>query len=88
MFIYLKIRKMACIPNEEIYTVAEFKTLKKAMLTGTKEVQYADKRVVYRSMNEISDLIRIMQDAIWGHCPEFNSGFGQRRYAVSSKGIC
>ena len=79
---------MECVPDESIYTIAEFNAVKKASLTGTKEVQYADKRVVYRSINEVADMLRIMQDAIWGHCAQTNSGLGRRTIAVSSKGIC
>lgn len=77
---------MDCIPDESLYTVEEFKTLKKAMLSGTREVQYADKRVVYRSMAEIGEILRAMQDAIWGHC--YQSPLGRRITVTSSKGIC
>lgn len=78
---------MDCIPDESIYTVEEFNATKKAMLSGTREVQYADKRVVYRSMAEIGEILRAMQDAIWGHCGQ-GSILGRKIYVTSSKGIC
>lgn len=78
---------MECIPNETIYTVEEYNAAYKAYLTGVKEVQYADKRVVYRNLGELTDIIKIMYNAIWGHCIQ-TGGFGRRRIAVSSKGIC
>lgn len=79
-----------CIPNEDIYTVAEFNALKKEILTGNagvREIQFADKRTVFRSMTENEKLLTIMADAIWGHCDQYQNGKG-RRYAVTSKGIC
>lgn len=79
---------MDCIPDESIYTVEEFKAAKKAMLSGTREVQYADKRVVYRNMTEIGDILRAMQEAIWGHCDQYKSALGRKIYVTSSKGIC
>lgn len=80
-----------CIPDESIYTVEEFNTLKKQILTeaaGIREIQHADKRTVYRSMTENQQLLATMADAIWGHCPNYQNGPGRRRYVISSKGIC
>lgn len=76
-----------CIPDETIYTVAEFNALKKEILTaeaGVREIQFADKRTVFRSMTENRDLINIMAEAIWGHCQNYR----RRTVMVTSKGIC
>lgn len=81
-----------CIPDESVYTVAEFNLLKKDILTGdqagVREIQHADKRTVYRSMTENRELLNIMADAIWGHCDNYQQGRGRRTYAVTSKGLC
>lgn len=77
---------MECVPNESIYTVEEYNANYKAYLGGIKEVQYADKRVVYRSTGELVAVLQLMYNAIWGHCAP--NGIGRRRIAVSSKGIC
>ena len=81
-----------CIPDESVYTVAEFNQLKKEMLTGdnvgVREIQHADKRTVFRSATEIQNLLAIMAEAIWGHCENYQNGAGRRRYVISSKGIC
>lgn len=83
---------LPCIPDESIYTVEDFKTLYKEILTGAtpgvREIQFADKRTVFRSMTEMRDLLNMMQEAIWGHCANYQSGIGRRTIAVSSKGIC
>lgn len=77
-----------CIPDETVYTVVEFNALKKLILTGVndagvREIQFADKRTVFRSMAENRELINIMAEAIWGHCNNY-----RRTYAVTSKGLC
>lgn len=79
---------MACIPDESIFTVAEFKAAKRAMLDGTREVQYADKRVVKYSVSDLGAILRNMQEAIWGHCDQYQSSLGRKIYVTSSKGIC
>lgn len=77
-----------CIPDESVYTVAEFNALKKEMLTGNyagvREIQFSDKRTVFRSATELRDLINVMADAIWGHCNQYR----RRSIAVTSKGLC
>ncbi len=77
-----------CIPDETVYTVAEFNALKKEMLTGdyagVREIQFSDKRTVFRSATELRDLINIMAEAIWGHCANYR----RRSNVVSSKGLC
>ena len=76
-----------CIPDETIYTVIEFNQLKKDILTaeaGIREIQFADKRTVFRSMAENRELINIMAEAIWGHCQNYR----RRSVIVTSKGLC
>lgn len=77
---------MACVPDESIFTVEEYKASYKSYIGGIKEVQYADKRVVYRSIDELARALQLMYNAIWGHCQP--NGIGTRRIAVSSKGLC
>ena len=78
---------MACVPDETVYTVADYNKYKLDMLSGVKEVQYADKRIVNYSAADKFILLRMMQQAIWGHCPEF-SALGRKITVTSSKGIC
>jgi len=77
-----------CIPDESVFTVQDLKDHKKLITSRVKEIQYADKRVVYRNMQELLDTIKIMEEAIYGHCAQYNNSLGRRRYAVTSKGIC
>lgn len=78
---------MDCIPDETVWTVEEYNQFKRDMLTGVKEVQYADKRVVNHGVTDKLSLLRLIQASIYGHCPGFGP-LGRRITVTSSKGIC
>lgn len=63
-----------------IYTLLEYQTLAAAIATGTKEVTYGDKKVVYRDLNDMIRILAIMKAQLF---PNYNSG---RKYASFSKG--
>jgi len=79
---------MACIPDESVFTLAEYKAALKAMVMGgdVREIQYGDKRTVFKGITDIKEVLLIMENALYGHCPEYRGG--SRRYASTSKGIC
>lgn len=48
-----------------MFTQADVDTLKAAIATGALEVQYADhRRVTYRSLREMREILRMMQDEV------------------------
>lgn len=74
---------MSC---DVVYTVAMLAELKKAYASGAKTVEYNDKKVEYRTLEEMAALIRELEDKLCG--PQAN---GSRRffkvYATHSKGL-
>lgn len=46
------------------YTMAHYNALKEALATGAKSVYYGDKRVDYRTISEMKELLRNMEDEL------------------------
>ena len=69
---------MACTT----YTLAQYTALNEAISLGATKVQYGDKIVEYRSMDEMLRLQILMRNCLF---PEQNPNNG-RRYASFSKG--
>lgn len=75
---------MSCTPS---YTAANLAALEAAYASGTKEVQYDDKKVVYRTAEEMERILAAMRRALCttnveGFTPRFGKIFGK-----SSKGL-
>lgn len=66
-----------------IYTLSQYTTLSEAIATGTTKVQYGDKTVEYRSLDEMLRILQIMKNQLF---PEQNKNNG-RKYASFSKGL-
>ncbi len=62
------------------YTQTQIDALKAAIATGAREVWYGDKRVAYRSLDEMKQTLSIMENEVNGQKPS------RRRYFVFSKG--
>ena len=69
---------MACTQ----YTLLQYQTLSDAIVSGALEVQYGDKTVKYRSLNEMIRIQLMMKNCLF---PEQNTNNG-RKYARFSKG--
>ncbi|MFO0387571.1 MAG: phage head-tail joining protein [Flavobacteriales bacterium] len=63
------------------YTIDQVNTLEAAIAQGVLIVEYADKKIEYRSLDEMLRTLSIMKDALG-----LNKNSG-RRYAVHSKGF-
>ena len=61
------------------YTPAMLATLEKAIATGTRSVYYGDKRVDYRSLDEMSRVRNIMLKALGMAAPLVNRRYGEFR---------
>lgn len=48
----------------EVYTTQQLETLTAAIAQGVLQVEYGDKKVTYRSLNEMLRLKKIMQDSL------------------------
>ncbi|MCO5238857.1 MAG: hypothetical protein M9904_02270 [Chitinophagaceae bacterium] len=64
------------------FTNDQLVALEAAIAQGALVVEYADKRVEYRSLNEMLKIRDLMREAL---CPDV--GNGNRRFAVFSKGF-
>lgn len=65
------------------FTQADIDELKKAIKTGALEVQYTDRRVKYRSLDEMMRLLRTMED----EAGVSNPGKPSAGYPTFSKGF-
>lgn len=65
------------------YTQLQYDTLQAAIAQGALKVEYGDKKVEYRSLKDMLELLNIMGNDL-GLVPA-RSG---RRYATFSKGLC
>lgn len=74
-----------CVPNEETWTVAELKALKRASVRSIKEITYDGKKTVFNSVDEMLTLIALMERDIY---PCAVKQRGTRVYAQTSKGLC
>jgi hypothetical protein len=68
------------------FTTAQYLTLKAAIATGTKSVQYSDKQVTYRSLEEMLELLRLMETEL-GIGANSTTGQGRRRVGSFTKGL-
>lgn len=64
------------------FTSDQLIALESAIAQGALVVEYADKRVEYRSLNEMLKIRDLMREAL---SPDV--GTGNRRFAVFSKGL-
>lgn len=69
------------------YTLDDINALKSAIATGARAVQYSDRRVEYRSLNDMQKTLDIMQAEVNGTTSTTKSAIGSRRIAVTSKGL-
>lgn len=69
-----------------MYTLEQYNTLKAAVAQGALMVQYADKRVQYRSLDEMLSILKMMEAelGIGSGAVTFQ---GTRRVAQFDKGI-
>lgn len=65
-----------------IYTTEQYTALAAAIAQGALRVEYADKRVEYRSLTEMMQILNMMKTDLG--LTDVNSG---RRYASFSKGL-
>lgn len=65
-----------------IYTLAQYTAISAAIAEGVQEVQYADKKVTYRSLADMLRIQAVMYDQLFNNGGNNNS----RRYVNFSKG--
>ncbi len=67
------------------FTLTEYETLKKAYAQGVLTVEYADKKLTYRSKEEMQQILNEMADELGlnGKQPSTRG----RRFATFSKGL-
>lgn len=63
------------------FTVEQYETLKRAIVSGVQSVTYGDKTVNYRSIADMKEALRIMEVELF---PERTTH--RRRYAVVDRG--
>jgi len=69
-------------PPTPVYTLAEYQTLSAAIATGALTVEYGDKKVTYRSLNDMIRIQTLMYNALY---PNENINKG-KTFASFSKG--
>lgn len=69
-----------------MYTLEQYNTLKAAVAQGALMVQYADKRVQYRSLEEMLAILKMMEQEL-GIGSGASTFQGTRRVAQFDKGI-
>lgn len=67
------------------YTQAQLTLLDNAIAQGALVVEYADKKVTYRTLKEMLEIRQIMSDALGNNGT--NSASNGRRYGDFSKGL-
>lgn len=65
------------------YTIEQVQILQAAIATGTKEVEYGDKKVTYRDLNEMLQTLALMQEELGIKERQKDT----RRYGCFSKGL-
>lgn len=71
---------MACTQ----YTLEQYQTLSDAIATGALEVEYGDKSVKYRSLDEMIRILQLMKNCLF---PDSTTGVNSgRKFASFSKG--
>lgn len=64
------------------FTIQQYEALKSAIATGTQTVSYGDKTVTYRSLAEMKEVLRIMENELFP-----NRVTPRRRYAYFDRGF-
>lgn len=64
------------------FTIQQYEALKSAIATGTQTVSYGDKTVTYRSIAEMKEVLRIMENELFP-----NRATPRRRYACFDRGF-
>ncbi len=64
------------------YTILEYTKLKEAIAQGVTSVEYGDKKVTYRSLTEMLQIKKLMENELG-----ISSKKPSRRYAEQSKGL-
>lgn len=64
------------------YTQEQVTTLKAAIAAGTVKVEYADKKVTYRSLDEMQRILGMMETELGR-----KTAGGNRRFATFNKGL-
>lgn len=71
------------------YTVDDINDLKAALALGARVVEYSDRKVEYRSINDMQKTLAIMEREVFGDTTATSgkSAIGSRRIAIHSKGL-
>lgn len=71
------------------YTQQDIDDLKAAIASGARIVEYSDRKVEYRSLNDMQRTLEMMQFEVnpQGIVSSGKSAIGSRRIAVSDKGL-
>lgn len=70
------------------YTLEQITILETAIAQGALTVEYADKKVTYRSLDEMLRILSIMKGDIEGESGTSGAGQSKRFYGQFSKGNC
>jgi hypothetical protein len=68
--------------NTMAFTIEDYNALEEALALGAVSVKYADKEVVYRSTQEIKDIMLVIKAQLEGR-----SSIVRRKFAISDKGV-
>lgn len=70
-----------------MYTIDQYNSLKSAIALGSTEVHYGDKKVIYRSLQEMLEILAIMTGELNPDATEIAGQPSRRRVAAFSKGL-
>lgn len=71
------------------YTLEQITILETSIAQGALTVEYSDKKVTYRSLDEMLKILSIMKGDVEGQTPgATGGGQGKRFYGQFSKGNC
>lgn len=68
------------------WTTLDVAALEKALADGVRVVEYSDKKVEYRSLDEMFQLLATMKKAVCGDADATNARF-YKTFATHSKGL-
>lgn len=75
------------MPYTPSFTLTNLQALEQSIAGGQKEVQYDDKKVVYRTLDEMKQILEMMRRALGTTSVDgFTSRFG-KIFTKSSKGL-
>lgn len=72
--------------EETIWSVDTISALETAISSGAKEVFYGDKKVVYRDLKEMLEILKLMKAAVYPD-PQSNGFRRSRRLSSFAKGL-